>query len=155
MMLKKAITKSGRKILKAIKNVSASRLAKKQQHLQQTQSQRAEQQQQLAKFTHETRDYYNLENQKQHHLAVDSVNVYYMLSEDGQSLIPYERCYLCCCHCDERDENQRNENLENEMLRPEEDFVTCSTPTTFEFFDQPMIIEESHRSNNLLVDGVV
>ena len=23
--------------------------------------------------------------------------------------------YCICCHCDEREENQRNENLENEM----------------------------------------
>ncbi|XP_003426172.1 uncharacterized protein LOC100678204 [Nasonia vitripennis] len=116
MMLKKALTKSGRRILKAIKSISSSaRLAKK---LQEQQSQQAQPQQVPASWSQQTR-LYDLDLDR---LSVTSCSLPSLL--DAKSLdtfvtyvAPEGFEYCCCCHCDERDENQRNENLENEMMR--------------------------------------
>lgn len=41
----------------------------------------------------------------------------YVLADYANNVNFYYPGYCICCHCDEREENQRNENLENEMMR--------------------------------------
>ncbi|XP_014476466.1 PREDICTED: uncharacterized protein LOC106745400 [Dinoponera quadriceps] len=98
-MLKKLLSKSGRRILRAIKKLS-------------TRSRKAKRSRNLSSW----------------HTAIPDLETtslsWSLPSLDAKSIDTYmtyvaensEDCTSSCCCCDEYEENQRNENKENEMI---------------------------------------
>ncbi|XP_066588560.1 uncharacterized protein [Prorops nasuta] len=93
-MLKKLLTKSGRRLMRAIKKLSTKSHKK-----------------QLSSWQAAIPD-------------IDAMSLSWSLpSLDAKSIDTYmtyvgenEDCNSRCCHCCENEENQRNENRENEMI---------------------------------------
>ena len=98
-MLRKLLSKSGRRLLRAIKKLSTrSRKVKKSQNLTSWQSAMPELETESLSWSLPSLDT----------KSIDTFTTYVAdNSEDGGSM---------CCFCDEYEENQRNENIENEMM---------------------------------------
>ncbi|XP_017765384.1 PREDICTED: uncharacterized protein LOC108554575 [Eufriesea mexicana] len=98
-MLRKLLSKSGRRLLRAIKKLSTrNRKAKKSGNLTSWHSA-------IPEFETESLSWSlpSLDTK-----SIDTFTTYVAdNSEDGISM---------CCYCDEYEENQRNENTENEMM---------------------------------------
>ncbi|CAL7942874.1 unnamed protein product [Xylocopa violacea] len=98
-MLRKLLSKSGRRLLRAIKKLSTrSRKAKNSRN-----------------FTswHEAIPEFETESLSWSLPSLDrkSIDTYTTYLPDNS-----EDCVSTCCCCDEYEENQRNENIENEMF---------------------------------------
>ncbi|XP_076183930.1 uncharacterized protein LOC143155272 [Ptiloglossa arizonensis] len=99
-MLRKLLSKSGRRLLRAIKNLSTrSRRAKKSRNLTSWHS---------AIPDHETT---SMSSWSLPSLDTKSIDTYMTYVAENS-----EDCASTCCYCDEYEENQRNENIENEMI---------------------------------------
>ncbi|XP_060819197.1 uncharacterized protein LOC132908844 [Bombus pascuorum] len=98
-MLRKLLSKSGRRLLRAIKKLSTrSRKVKKSQNLTSWHSAMPELETESLSWSLPSLDT----------KSIDTFTTYVAdNSEDGGSM---------CCFCDEYEENQRNENIENEMM---------------------------------------
>ncbi|XP_043283846.1 uncharacterized protein [Venturia canescens] len=109
-MFREVLTKSGRRILKAIKKLSTrSRVVKKSQEIS----------------SYEQSPLRATNNWTPSYPDPDSVSLSWSLpSLDTRSVDTYltyvtestDECSSMCCYCREHDENQRNENRENEMI---------------------------------------
>ncbi|XP_043592139.1 uncharacterized protein LOC122571900 [Bombus pyrosoma] len=98
-MLRKLLSKSGRRLLRAIKKLSTrSRKMKKSQNLTSWHTAMPELETESLSWSLPSLDT----------KSIDTFTTYVAdNSEDGGSM---------CCFCDEYEENQRNENIENEMM---------------------------------------
>ncbi|XP_031847783.1 uncharacterized protein LOC116433638 [Nomia melanderi] len=98
-MLKRLLSKSGRRLLRAIKKLSTrSREAKKSQNLTSWHSAIPDLETASLSWSLPSLD----------SKSIDTLTTY--VAENS------EDCVSSCCYCDEYEENQRNENIENEMI---------------------------------------
>ncbi|XP_029033675.1 uncharacterized protein LOC114871660 [Osmia bicornis bicornis] len=99
-MLRKLLSKSGRRLLRAIKKLSTkSRKAKKSRNLTSWHSAIPDLETASLSWSLPSLDT----------KSIDTYTTY--VSENSDS-----DCMSICCYCDEYEENQRNENTENEMM---------------------------------------
>ncbi|CAK9817433.1 hypothetical protein ANTPLA_LOCUS9378 [Anthophora plagiata] len=98
-MLRKLLSKSGRRLLRAIKKLSTR--------------------------SHKVKKSGNLTSWHSAIPDLETASLSWSLSSlDAKSIDTYttyvaensEDCSSMCCYCDEYEENQRNENIENEMM---------------------------------------
>ncbi|XP_015438555.1 PREDICTED: uncharacterized protein LOC107193594 [Dufourea novaeangliae] len=98
-MFRKLLSKSGRRLLRAIKKLSTrSRAAKKSRYLTTWQSAMPDFETTSLSWSLPSLDA----------KSIDTYTTYVAESSE-------EDCVSTCCYCDECEENQRNENIENEM----------------------------------------